>query len=684
MWGLWDTLPTGVSTTSDGHRLATETYALRPGEAVFGFGEQFGRLEKSGQTIDLNMVEATGTTTPRAYKNVPFFWTTRGYGVFWHTTARATAWVGKPRRRRPPGRHRGRPSRPVRLRRGPQDDPRPLHDPHRQGPRAAPMVLRLVAVEDQLHAPPRKPSTSSTATATSGLPIDVLHLDTHWFAEDWRCDLEFDAERFPDPDAFLRQMADLGVKVSLWQLPYIPEGSALFDELEAAGGFVGHPDGGLYDIGLCYTPGLRRARRLHRLHQPRRRSPCTNATSAASTTSARPPSRPTSVRKRPSTACTTTAPPVTSPTTSTRCSTTERWPKPLTTPPGSGSSGRAPPGPEASATPFTGVGTPAPTGTTSARSSRPVCPLEPAASASGARTSAASSALIKSVATCSCAGSKPDSWSPTARIHGVGARELDTLPPDTLDAIRPALELRYQLLPYLTGEASRSSDAGLPMARPLVIEFPDDPTTWPIDDQWLLGEHLLVAPHFDPSGRRRVYLPEGRWLDWWTDDIVEGNRWITVQSPIDQIPLWIRDGGVIALGPAMEHVDQRPTDRLTLRGLAPAPGRSSTGRIGLPDRTEAWTLGPRPSGRSRRHPCRPTPPPVKSSARIPGRGVVSADISAGTRRRFVDPAPLGGCDRTGELLEVLERREECLEQTALKRMHRRVATVGDITQDVDA
>jgi alpha-glucosidase (family GH31 glycosyl hydrolase) len=91
MWSLWDSVPTGVSTTPEGHPLATETYALRPGEAVFGFGEQFGRLEKSGQTIDLNMVEATGTTTPRAYKNIPFFWTTYGYGVLWNTTARATA-----------------------------------------------------------------------------------------------------------------------------------------------------------------------------------------------------------------------------------------------------------------------------------------------------------------------------------------------------------------------------------------------------------------------------------------------------------------------------------------------------------------------------------------------------------------------------------------------------------------
>lgn len=176
-----------------------------------------------------------------------------------------------------------------------------------------------------------------------------------------------------------------------------------------------------------------------------------------------------------------------------------------------------------------------------------------------------------------------------ARIHGTGSRELDTLPPDVLAAIRPAVELRYQLIPYLTGEADRCADAGLPMARPLVIEFPDDPTTWHIDDEWLLGEHLLVAPQLEPSGRRRAYLPEGRWLDWWTNDTIQGRQWVTIDTPIDQIPLWIRDGGLIALGPAMDHVDQRPIEQLTLRGLASTTGRTSTGLIGLDDRTAAWT-----------------------------------------------------------------------------------------------
>lgn len=71
-----------------------ETLALRPGEGIFGLGEQFLRLNKVGQTVDLNMVEATGTTTPRAYKNIPFFVSTAGYGLFLNHSSRITLWVG--------------------------------------------------------------------------------------------------------------------------------------------------------------------------------------------------------------------------------------------------------------------------------------------------------------------------------------------------------------------------------------------------------------------------------------------------------------------------------------------------------------------------------------------------------------------------------------------------------------
>lgn len=587
LWGNWDTHATGVSTTTGGHRLATETYALRPGEGVFGFGEQFGRLEKSGQTIDLDMVEALGTTTPRSYKNVPFFWTTRGYGVFWHTTARATVWVGS---------------------RNAADIQVALEDDHLDqyvfvgDPKT--ILDRYTTLTGKPHVPPRwsfgwwqsKISYSSAAEALDvvrryrkqRLPIDVLHLDTHWYAEDWRCDLEFDADRFPDPEAFLAEMGDLGVKVSLWQLPYIPDGSALFDEIAAVDGFVGHPDGGLYDVGLCYTPGFegrvgcidftnpdgvavyqRHLRRLHDLgaaaikadfgeqapldgvyhdgtpgHLAHNQYPLLYNRAVAEATHDATGEWIIWARSA--------------------WAGSQRFPLHWG---GDSSSNWDNLGPQFAAGLSMG--------------------------ASG--FSFWSQDIGGFVSVDHVGGDLLVRWIQAglfvshARIHGTGTRELDTLPSDTLAAIRPVLELRYQLLPYLTGEAQRSASAGLPMARPLVIEFPEDPTTWPIDDQWLLGEHLLVAPQLEPSGRRRVYLPAGRWLDWWTDDIVEGPTWITVQSPLSEIPLWIRDGGVIALGPTMDHVDQRPTDHLSLRGLAPADERASTGLIGLQNQTVAWT-----------------------------------------------------------------------------------------------
>jgi alpha-D-xyloside xylohydrolase len=93
-FNVWDSYNTGICRMRDDRPLAVECFSLRPGEGVFGFGEKFLALDKVGQTVDLNMVEAMGTTTPRSYKNIPFFWTTGGWGVFLHHSARITCWVG--------------------------------------------------------------------------------------------------------------------------------------------------------------------------------------------------------------------------------------------------------------------------------------------------------------------------------------------------------------------------------------------------------------------------------------------------------------------------------------------------------------------------------------------------------------------------------------------------------------
>jgi alpha-glucosidase (family GH31 glycosyl hydrolase) len=107
------------------------------------------------------------------------------------------------------------------------------------------------------------------------------------------------------------------------------------------------------------------------------------------------------------------------------------------------------------------------------------------------------------------------------------------------------------------------------MLRPLFLDFGDDPTTHAVDDQYLFGRNLLVAPILDEGGEsRRVYLPRGRWVDYWSKEALEGGRWIEARAPLDTLPLYVRAGAVLPHGPAMQHVDELPMDPLTLEVYA--------------------------------------------------------------------------------------------------------------------
>lgn len=103
----------------------------------------------------------------------------------------------------------------------------------------------------------KKPLKLSEKMRESKIPCDVIHLDTNWFKKNWYCDLNFDTVRFPDPQRYLKAMSELGVKVSLWQLPYIPEGSELFEKLKSADGFVKNKNGEIYDVKVCYVEGFK-------------------------------------------------------------------------------------------------------------------------------------------------------------------------------------------------------------------------------------------------------------------------------------------------------------------------------------------------------------------------------------------------------------------------------------------
>jgi alpha-glucosidase len=118
------------------------------------------------------------------------------------------------------------------------------------------------------------------------------------------------------------------------------------------------------------------------------------------------------------------------------------------------------------------------------------------------------------------------------------------------DLCRQALHLRYRLLPYLYAAFMQASRSGEPVQKPLVFEFQGDRALRDIDDQYLLGSQLLVAPVYAPGvTARQVYLPEGTWYHWHTGEHFDGRRFIVAPTPMDFIPLYARGGAVIPLWP---------------------------------------------------------------------------------------------------------------------------------------
>ncbi len=119
-----------------------------------------------------------------------------------------------------------------------------------------------------------------------------------------------------------------------------------------------------------------------------------------------------------------------------------------------------------------------------------------------------------------------------------------------LGLVRDAIALRYRLLPYLYAAFLRASESGAPVQRPLVFDHQDDPVARELDDQYLLGPDLLVAPVVEPGQTaRQVYLPAGSWHDWHTGELLSGGRWVLAPTPMDRIPLYARGGAVVPMWP---------------------------------------------------------------------------------------------------------------------------------------
>jgi alpha-glucosidase len=156
---------------------------------------------------------------------------------------------------------------------------------------------------------------------------------------------------------------------------------------------------------------------------------------------------------------------------------------------------------------------------------------------------------------------------PLCRPHGDQAelREPWQFGPEIEAICRKYLELRYRLLPYIYNAAHEACASAIPIMRPLVLGFPDDSQVLNLSDEYLFGPEILVAPILDEGASERVvYLPAGVWIDFWTETAHRGPVSLKVSAPLDKLPLFIRQGAIIPMGPEVRYSWERPLDPLTL------------------------------------------------------------------------------------------------------------------------
>jgi alpha-glucosidase len=146
--------------------------------------------------------------------------------------------------------------------------------------------------------------------------------------------------------------------------------------------------------------------------------------------------------------------------------------------------------------------------------------------------------------------------------------------PDAQTAITKAIDLRYRLIPYYYSLAWQTHESGVPMMRPLLMEFPDDPKLADLSDQWMMGSGLMAAPVMQQGvTSRSVYLPKDKWFPFEGTAAVDGGQTLTVNAKFDEIPIYIRAGTILPLGPVVQNTDAMPGGPLDMQIY---PGKDAT------------------------------------------------------------------------------------------------------------
>jgi alpha-D-xyloside xylohydrolase len=379
-------------------------------------------------------------------------------------------------------------------------------------------------------------------------PFDVLHLDTGWFATEWKCDWTFSKERFPDPPDFFRRMREQGFRVSLWQYPYITRDLPL-GKFALEKGFVGKPTDATSGVDLGYTIDFTNPDAvawyqgmLERLLKMGASAIKADFGESIDThaiykdaTAARYGHLFPLLYQRAVWEITHRVTGENIEWARSGWAGSQRYPLHWGGDSASTFDGLAGTICGGMHLGLSGFGfwshdVPGFYGVPHFMTTKPSPELYIRWTQVGTFTS-------------------------HIRYHGSTPREPWEYP-SVSDIARQWLRFRYALLPYLLTQAEQCCRSGYPMFRSLVIEWPDDPLAWEVSDQYMLGDSFLVCPVLYSSGARDVYLPGAKWVDFWDGGILTGPQQLKqVKSPLARLPLYVRYGARVEFAEPVQYTD---------------------------------------------------------------------------------------------------------------------------------
>jgi alpha-D-xyloside xylohydrolase len=185
-----------------------------------------------------------------------------------------------------------------------------------------------------------------------------------------------------------------------------------------------------------------------------------------------------------------------------------------------------------------------------------------------------------------------------SRAHGMPPKEPWEYGTAFMDVFRRGVELKYTLMPYVYAQARDSAERGLPMVRALFVEYPTDPGSWTVEDEYLFGSDILVAPLFET-----VYLPPGQWIDYQSGKPY-GGGWHQIEAGPIPVVMLVRDGAVvphIKLAQSTKDMDWSTLDLVvyataaqSAKGLICLPSDNVLHPLALTRRGRTFTLAANP------------------------------------------------------------------------------------------